>query len=136
VASMSVGLARRALDEAVQFAKTYLDVNGKPIARHQAVAFKLADMATQVEAARQLVRSALRLKDIGVPYTKEAAMAKTFCTDTAMRVAAEAVELMGHYGYSKDSVVEKLMRDAKVTQIYEGTNQIQRIVISGLLLNS
>ena len=136
VASMSVGAARRALDEAVQFAKTYLDVNGKPIGRHQAVAFKLADMATQVEAARQLVRNALRLKDIGVPYTKEAAMAKTFCTDTAMRVAAEAVELMGHYGYSKDSVVEKLMRDAKVTQIYEGTNQIQRIVISGLLLNS
>ena len=136
VASMSVGVARRALDEAIQFAKTYLDVNGKPIGRHQAVAFKLADMATQVEAARQLVRSALRLKDLGVPYTKEAAMAKTFCTDTAMRVAAEAVELMGDYGYSKDSVVEKLMRDAKVTQIYEGTNQIQRIVISGLLLNS
>ncbi|MBP1765780.1 MAG: acdA 1 [Firmicutes bacterium] len=136
VASVSVGIARRALDEAVQFAKTYLDVNGKPIAKHQAVAFKLADMATQVEAARQLVRSALRLKDMGVPYTKEAAMAKTFCTDTAMRVTSEAVELMGDYGYSKDSVVEKLMRDAKVTQIYEGTNQVQRIVISGLLLNS
>jgi len=136
VASMSVGVARRALDEAIQFAKTYLDVNGKPIGRHQAVAFKLADMATQVEAARQLVRNALRLKDVGMPYTKEAAMAKTFCTDTAMRVTSEAVELMGQYGYSKDSIVEKLMRDAKVTQIYEGTNQVQRIVISGLLLNS
>ncbi|WP_425059945.1 Acyl-CoA dehydrogenase [Sporomusa carbonis] len=136
VASMGVGIARRALDAAIKFAKEYLDVNGKPIGTHQAVAFKLADMATQVEAARQLVRNALRLKEAGVPYTKEAAMAKTFATDTAMRVTADAVELMGHYGYSKDSFVEKLMRDAKVTQIYEGTNQVQRMVISGLLLNS
>jgi acyl-CoA dehydrogenase len=136
VASLAVGAARRALDEAVKFAKEYLDVNGKPIGNHQAVAFKLADMAIQVEAARQLVRNALRLKDAGMPYTKEAAMAKTFATDAAMRVTADAVELMGHYGYSKDSVVEKLMRDAKITQIYEGTNQVQRIVISGILLNS
>ena len=136
VASAAVGIARRALDEAVKFCKGYLDVNGKPIGSHQAVAFKLADMATQVEAARQLVRNALRLKDAGVPYTKEAAMAKTFATDTAMRVTADAVELMGQYGYSHDAIVEKLMRDAKVTQIYEGTNQVQRIVISGILLNS
>ena len=136
VASMGVGIARRALEAAVKYAKEYLDVNGKPIGNHQSVAFKLADMATQVEAARQLVRNALRLKDAGMPYTKEAAMAKTYATDTAMRVAADAVELMGHYGYSQDSFVEKLMRDAKVTQIYEGTNQVQRIVISGLLLNS
>ncbi len=136
VASLAVGVARRALDAAVKYAKEYLDVNGKPLGSHQAVAFKLADMAIQVEAARQLVRNALRLKDAGVPYTKEAAMAKTYATDTAMRVTADAVELMGHYGYSKDSFVEKLMRDAKVTQIYEGTNQVQRIVISGLLLNS
>lgn len=136
VASAAVGIARRALEEAVKFAKEYLDVNGKPIGSHQAIGFKLADMATQVEAARQLVRNALRLKDAGVPYTKEAAMAKTFATDTAMRVTADAVEIMGHYGYSQDAIVEKLMRDAKVTQIYEGTNQVQRIVISGILLNS
>jgi len=136
VASIAVGVAQRALDEAVKFAKSYMDVNGKPIGSHQAVGFKLADMAIQVEAARRLVRHALRMKDVGAAYTKEAAMAKTFCTDTAMRVSAEAVDLMGQYGYSKDSVVEKIMRDAKVTQIYEGTNQVQRIVISGLLLNS
>ncbi len=136
VASMAVGVAQRALDEALKFAKEYLDITGKPIGTHQAVGFKLADMAIQVEAARRLVRHALRMKDVGVPYTKEAAMAKTFCTDTAMRVAADAVELMGQHGYSRNSTVEKLMRDAKVTQIYEGTNQVQRIVISGLLLNS
>lgn len=134
VASLSVGVAQRALDAAVKFAKEYLDVNGKPIGMHQAVGFKLADMAIQVEAARQLVRNALRLKDAGVPYTKEAAIAKTFATDTAMSVSAAAVGIMGNYGYSKDVFVEKLMRDAKVTQIYEGTNQVQRIVISGLLL--
>lgn len=136
VASMAVGVAQRALDEALKFAREYLDINGKPIGAHQAVSFKLADMAIQVEAARRLVRHALRMKDAGVPYTKEAAMAKTFCTDTAMRITAEAVELMGQHGYSRNSVAEKLMRDAKVMQIYEGTNQVQRIVISGLLLNS
>lgn len=134
VASMAVGVAQRALDASIKFAKEYLDINGKSIGMNQAVGFKIADMAIQVEAARQLVRNALRLKDAGVPYTKEAAMAKTFATDTAMRISADAVGLMGHYGYSKDSFVEKLMRDAKVTQIYEGTNQVQRIVIAGLLM--
>jgi alkylation response protein AidB-like acyl-CoA dehydrogenase len=134
VASQAVGLAQRALDEAVKYAKGHLDINGRPIGSNQAVGFKLADMAIQVEAARQLVRNALRLKEARVPFTKEAAIAKTFATDTAMRVTAEAVGLLGTYGYSHDSVVEKLMRDAKVTQIYEGTNQVQRIVISGLLL--
>ena len=134
VASMAVGVAQRALDASIKFAKKYLDINGKSISMNQAVGFKIADMAIQVEAARQLVRNALRLKDAGVPYTKEAAMAKTFATDTAMRISADAVGLMGHYGYSKDSFVEKLMRDAKVTQIYEGTNQVQRIVIAGLLM--
>lgn len=136
VASQGVGIAQRALDEAIKFAKEYLDVNGKPLAAQQSVAFKLADMAIQVEAARQLVRNCLRLKDAGVPYTKEAAIAKTFATDTAMKVTTEALEIMGSYGYSKDSVVEKLMRDAKIQQIYEGTNQIQRLVISGLLLST
>lgn len=134
VGAIVVGVARRALDAAVKFAKEYLDINGKSIGSHQAVAFKLADMATQIEAARQLTRSVLRMKEAGLPYTKESAMSKTFATDVVMRVTADAVELMGHYGYSKDSFVEKLMRDAKVTQIYEGTNQVQRIVISGALL--
>lgn len=134
VASQGVGIARRALDEAIKYCKQQLDINGKPLTAHQSVAFKLADMAIQTEAAKQLVRNCLRLKDAGVPYTKEAAIAKTFATDTAMKVAAEAVGLMGQYGYSKDSVVEKLMRDAKIQQIYEGTNQVQRIVIAGQLL--
>lgn len=134
VASLALGVAQRALDEAIKYCKEQLDGNGKPLSFHQSVAFKLADMAIQVEASRQLIRHALRLKDAGVSYTKEAAMAKTLATDTATKVAAEAVGLMGSYGYSKDSVVEKLMRDAKITQIYEGTNQVQRIVISGMLL--
>ena len=136
VASQGVGIARRALDEAVRFAKEHLDVNGKPLAAHQSVAFKLADMAIQIEAAKQLVRNCLRLKDAGMPYSLEAAIAKTFATDTAMRVSADAVEIMGAFGYSRDSVAEKLMRDAKIQQIYEGTNQVQRIVISGHLLKS
>jgi hypothetical protein len=86
-------------------------------------------------AARQLTRNVSASK-AGSPYTKEAAIAKTYATDTAMRVAADAVEIMGAYGYSRDAVAEKLMRDAKVTQIYEGTNQVQRLVISGQLLNA
>lgn len=134
VASIGVGIAQRALDEAVTYVRERLDISGKPLAAHQAVAFKIADMQIQVEAARQLVRNVFRLKEVGLPYTKEAAIAKTFATDTAMRVAADAVGLMGFFGYSKDSIAEKLMRDAKVTQIYEGTNQVQRIVISGHLL--
>jgi len=134
VAAMSVGVARRALDEAIKYVKTQLDAEGKSLAEHQSVGFKIADMATQIEAARLLVYHCLRLKDSGQPYSKEAAMAKMFATETAMKVTRDAVELMGSYGYSQDSIVEKLMRDAKITQIYEGTNQVQRIVISGQLL--
>lgn len=91
-------------------------------------------MAIQVEAARLLVRRCLSLKEAGLPYSMESAMAKTYASDTAMKVTAEAVDIMGEYGYSADSVVEKLMRDAKVIQIYEGTNQIQRMVVAGNLL--
>lgn len=134
VASMGVGIARRALDEAIKYVKTQLDAKGKPLASHQSVKFKIADMATQIEAARQLVHYCFRLKGNGLPYSKEAAMCKAFATDTAMKVTTDAVELMGSYGYSQDSIVEKLMRDAKVTQIYEGTNQVQRVVVSGQLL--
>jgi alkylation response protein AidB-like acyl-CoA dehydrogenase len=136
VGAIGVGVAQRALDEAVNYVKTQLDGNCKPLAAHQSVQFKLADMQIQVEAARQMVRRALHLKDAGLPYSKESAIAKTLASDTAMRVTADAVELTGSYGYSKDSVVEKLMRDAKVMQIYEGTNQVQRIVIAGQLLHS
>ena len=134
VASVAVGCSRRALDEAVKYCKEHLDINGKPLAKHQSVAFKLADMAMQVEAARQLVHSIIRLKESGAPFNKEAAMSKAFATDTAMRVCVDAVKLMGAKGYSKDAIVEKLMRDIKIYQIFEGSNQIQRIVISRSLL--
>jgi alkylation response protein AidB-like acyl-CoA dehydrogenase len=92
-------------------------------------------MAIQVETMRQLARSVAKRCDMGLPYSMEASMSKTFATDTAMRVCADAVSLMGSYGYSHDSVVEKLMRDIKIFQIFEGTNQVQRIVISRQLLN-
>ncbi len=136
VGSVAIGCSRRALDEAIAYCKEQLDVNGKPLAHHQSVAFKLADMAMQVEAARELVHSIIRLKESGVPFSKEAAMAKAFATDTAMRVCTDAVKLMGAKGYSQDAVVEKLMRDIKIYQIFEGSNQIQRIVISRELLKS
>jgi len=130
IAAVSVGMAQRAFDEALKYCKEYLDINGKPFAVHQSVAFKLADMATGIEAARQLVRSVTRLHETGVIHTQETSRAKTFATDAAMRVSADAVSIMGSYGYSHDSVVEKIMRDVKIYQIFEGTNQIQRLIIS------
>jgi alkylation response protein AidB-like acyl-CoA dehydrogenase len=136
VGSVALGLARRALDEAMTYCKERIDIDGKPYIRQQAVAFKLADMATQIEAARDLVYKCVRLKETGLRITRESSMAKTFATDTAMKIAADAVKLMGAKGYSKDSVVEKLMRDIKIYQIFEGSNQIQRLVISRDLMNS
>src|SRR5690606_15006916 len=103
---------------------------GKPIHEHQAIAFKLADMATRVEAARMLVYKAAWLKDQGADYSEAAAMAKMYASDVAMWATVEAVQIHGGYGYVKEYHVERLMRDAKITQIYEGTNEIQRIVIS------
>jgi acyl-CoA dehydrogenase len=129
VASAAVGLARAAYDHAAQYAmerKTF----GKPIAAHQAVAFMIADMAINIEAGRLLVRQSASLKDQGRKNTKQAAMAKAFCADMAMKVATDAVQVYGGYGYSKEYPVEKLMRDAKIFQIYEGTSQIQRLIIS------
>ncbi len=126
VASIGVGVARRALDECVKYLCT-----GKP---GQMVQFTLADMEIQIEAARALVRHALSLKDAGLPYSKEAAVAKTFATDTAMHVCAAAQHLLGSNAFSSESVVQKLLRDAKVLQIYEGTNQVQRMVIAGQVL--
>ncbi|HHW08067.1 MAG TPA: acyl-CoA dehydrogenase [Clostridia bacterium] len=133
VGAMAVGLARRALEATIDFVNKY-QRGGKPLAKSQYYQFKIADLGTAVENARNLVYKACYLKEAGRPFTKEAAMAKTYATDMAMQVAAAAVEIMGPYGYMKDSPVEKLMRDVKVMQIYEGTNQIQRIVISRQLM--
>jgi alkylation response protein AidB-like acyl-CoA dehydrogenase len=126
VASIGVGVARRALDECLKQLS-----GGKP---GQAVQFALADMEIQIEAARALVRHALSLKDAGLSYSKESAVAKTFATDTAMHVCAAAQQLLGSLALSSESVLQKLLRDAKVLQIYEGTNQIQRMVIAGQVL--
>jgi acyl-CoA dehydrogenase len=129
VAAGAVGLARRAMDEAVEYAKTRKTF-GQPIASYQAVSFMIADMAKDIEAARLLVHKAAWLMDNGQRNTKFAAFAKAFAADMAMRVATDAVQVFGGYGYSEEYPVEKLMRDAKIYQIYEGTSQIQRLIIS------
>ncbi|PRX92334.1 acyl-CoA dehydrogenase family protein [Allonocardiopsis opalescens] len=128
IAACSVGLARAALDLAVDYAGTRTQF-GRPVAAFQGVSFLLADMATQVEAARALYLEAARTKDAGLPYTRQAAMAKLFASDTAMRVTTDAVQVLGGYGYTADFPAERYMREAKVLQIVEGTNQIQRLVI-------
>ncbi|RQP10514.1 MAG: acyl-CoA dehydrogenase, partial [Parapedobacter sp.] len=107
---------------------------GKPIAQHQAIQFKLADMATQIEAARLLCLKAAWLKDRGEPYAQAASMAKLYASEVAMKATVEAVQIHGGYGYVKEYHVERLMRDAKITQIYEGTSEIQRMVISREIL--
>lgn len=133
VAAQALGIAQGALEHAIKHSKERVQF-GKPIAGNQAIAFMLADMATKVEAARFLVYRAAYNKSNHLPYSKEAAMAKLFATDTAMSVTTDAVQIFGGYGYSREYPVERLMRDAKITQIYEGTNQVQRIVISGAIL--
>ena len=133
IGAQSVGIAQGAYEHALKYAKER-EQFGKPIAALQAVSFMLADMATQIEAARQLVYHAAMLKDAGVPFGKEAAMAKLFASDVANQVTANVVQIMGGYGYSREYPVERMMRDAKITQIYEGTNQIQRVVIGGHIL--
>lgn len=130
IGAQGVGIARAALDEAVEYAKTR-EQFGKTINSFQAVQMMLADMATGTEAARLLVYQAARMVDSGEKeLTKISAMAKMYATDNAMKVTTDAVQIFGGYGYMKEYPVEKMMRDAKVTQIYEGTNQIQRIVIA------
>jgi alkylation response protein AidB-like acyl-CoA dehydrogenase len=109
---------------------------GKPIAQHQAIAFKLADMATGIEAARLLVHRAAWMKDNGMEYTRASSMAKVMASEVAMKTTTEAVQVHGGYGYVKEYHVERMMRDAKITQIYEGTSEIQRIVISRDILKS
>ena len=134
VGAQSVGIAQGALDLAVDYARTRIQF-GQPISAFQGVQHILADMATQVEAARALVYAAARMADSGAKsVSKDAAMAKLFASDAAMKVTTDAVQIFGGYGYMRDYPVEKFMRDAKITQIYEGTNQIQRNVIAGHMI--
>lgn len=133
IAAQALGIAQAAVDHAVKYSKERVQF-GKPIASNQAIAFMLADMGTKVEAARLLVYKAAWNKDQGLPYSKEAAMAKMYASDAAMEVTTDAVQIFGGYGYSAEYPVERLMRNAKITQIYEGTNQVQRMVISGAML--
>ncbi|MEU0249530.1 acyl-CoA dehydrogenase family protein [Streptomyces sp. NPDC006235] len=129
IAACAIGVAQAALDEALAYA-TERRQFGKPIADFQGLRFMLADMATQIEAGRALYLAAARLRDAGRPFAQQAAMAKLHCTDTAMRVTTDAVQILGGYGYTADFPAERYMREAKVLQIVEGTNQIQRMVIA------
>jgi len=132
IAACATGLAQAALDTAVGYARERSQF-GQPIISFEGLSFLLADMATGVEAARALYRAAARRKDAGQPFTTQAAMAKLFATDTAMRVATDAVQVLGGYGYVEDFPAERYLREAKVLQIVEGTNQIQRLVIARAL---
>lgn len=129
IGCLAVGVAQRAINEAVAYGKTRTAFGG-PILKKQALQFKIADMEIGVETARQMVAHALRLMDMGLPYSKESAIAKCYAGDVAMRCASEAIQILGGYGYSREYPVEKLLRDAKIFQIYEGTNEIQRIVVA------
>ncbi|MDP5273580.1 acyl-CoA dehydrogenase [Chengkuizengella axinellae] len=132
IAAQAVGIAQGALDAATEYAKERYQF-GKPIIQQQGISFKLADMATSIEAARLLTYQAAWLESEGMPYGKESAMSKLYAGDTAMKVTTEAVQIFGGYGYTKDYPVERYMRDAKITQIYEGTQEIQKLVISRML---
>ncbi|MBK9255295.1 MAG: acyl-CoA dehydrogenase [Saprospiraceae bacterium] len=134
IAAQALGIAAGAYELAVKYSKER-EAFGKPISQHQAIAFKLADMATEIEAARLLVYRAAWMKDQGLDYTSAAAMAKLFASEVAMKHTVEAVQVHGGYGFVKEYHVERLMRDAKITQIYEGTSEMQRIVISRNILN-
>ena len=127
---VATGIAQRGINEAVAYGKERIQF-GKPIIKNQALQFKVADMEIKTETARQMVAHALTKMDMGLPYTKESAIAKCYASDIAMEVASEAIQMFGGYGYSREYPVEKLLRDAKIFQIFEGTNEIQRVVISG-----
>ena len=133
VAAQAVGIARAALEDAIAYAGQRRQF-GKTITSFQAIQFMIADMATSIEAARLLTLQAAELRDQHIPCAKESSMAKLFAGDTAMRVATDALQLFGGYGYMKEFPAERHMRDAKITQIYEGTNQIQRVVIARNIL--
>lgn len=133
IAAQALGIASGAYELALAYSKERKTF-GKPISEHQAIQFKLADMATQIETARLLIYKAAWLKDQGEDYTQASAMAKLYASEVAMNVTIEAVQVHGGYGYVKEYHVERMMRDAKITQIYEGTSEIQRIVISRKIL--
>ncbi|MCM0043432.1 MAG: acyl-CoA dehydrogenase family protein [Burkholderiaceae bacterium] len=132
IASQAVGMARAAFDAALAYAKDRLSFD-KPVFEHQAVQFRLADMATQIEAARQMVWHAAAMKDAGMPCLKEAAMAKLFASEMAEKVCSDAIQIHGGYGYLADFPVERIYRDVRVCQIYEGTSDIQKILIGRAL---
>lgn len=134
IAAQALGIGAGAYELALAYAQER-EAFGKPISQHQAIAFKLADMATEVEASRLLVYRSAWLKDMGKDYDTASSMAKVFASEMAMRTAVEAVQVHGGYGYVKEYHVERLMRDAKITQIYEGTSEIQRLVISRSILS-
>ena len=133
IAAQGVGIAMGAYEYALKYSKERIQFD-KPICQQQAIAFKLAVMATKIEAAKWLTLNAAFLKDTKQPYAKEAAMAKMYATDTAMEVTTDAVQILGGHGFLRDHPVERMMRDAKITQIYEGTNEVQKLVISGAIL--
>jgi alkylation response protein AidB-like acyl-CoA dehydrogenase len=133
VAAQSAGIAQGALAHAIKYTKQRVQF-GKPISTNQALQFMMADMATKCQAAHLLVMAAAYAKDTAPSWSVEAAMAKMFASDAAMSVSTDAVQLFGGYGYTEEYPIERYMRDAKITQIYEGTNQVQRMVISGAIL--
>jgi butyryl-CoA dehydrogenase len=135
IASQALGIAAAALNESLAYAKER-QTFGKPIAEHQAVAFMLADMATELEAARLLTLRAAFLKDHKKPFSKESAMAKVFAAEMCMKLTTKAIQVHGGYGYLKEYGVERHFRDAKITEIYEGTSEIQRLVISSQMLKA
>jgi alkylation response protein AidB-like acyl-CoA dehydrogenase len=135
IAAQAIGIARASLEASLKYAQQR-QAFGRPIASNQAIQWKLADMAVEIDAARLLALQAATLKDAGKPCTKQSAMAKLFAAETAMKAATEAVQIHGGYGYTKEFKVERYFRDAKVTEIYEGTSEIQRLVISSQVLQN
>ena len=133
IGALGLGMAQGAFEESVKYAKGRVTF-GKPLSEHQAIQFKLADMGVQIEAARLLIYRAANLKDQGLPYAKAASMAKLFSSEIACKVADEAVQILGGYGYIKDFPVEKYYRDVKLCTIGEGTSEIQRTVIARYIL--
>lgn len=133
IASQALGIAQGALDQAVKYMKERVQF-GRPISAFQGLQWMVADMEVKIEASRLLIRRAAFNKDNGLPYTKEAAMAKLYASETAMEVTTQCVQIHGGYGYIREYPMERMMRDAKITEIYEGTSQVQRMVIAGQLL--
>ncbi|MFA5577788.1 MAG: acyl-CoA dehydrogenase family protein, partial [Tissierellaceae bacterium] len=133
IAAQALGIASGALDEAVKYVKER-EQFGRPLSKFQGLQWIIADMATEIEAARLLVYKAAYNKTKGLPYGKEAAMAKLFASQSAMGVTTKCLQLFGGYGYTKDYPMERMMRDAKITEIYEGTSQVQQMVISAAVL--